>query len=224
MDDKGVKWGAFQDPFSVVYFGTPDYAVPALKSIASDSRFELRLVVTRPDRPAGRGRKMTAPPVKQVARSLGIPVYQPSSLKSPELRGPIASVDADLFIVAAFGLIFGTATLALPKVGCINLHASLLPAYRGASPISAAIAAGDQRTGISIMLMDSGLDTGPLIGQLQTPISAKDTTESLSTRLADLAAAGVVEFVPPFLTGKATAIAQGRNDGSMTRQLTKADG
>ena len=127
----------------IVYFGTPSYAVPALRALALDDRFDVVLVVTQPDRPAGRGHRLVAPPVKEAAIGFGLPVYQPASLRSAEARQPLIDADADLFVVAAFGLIFGEKTLAIPRRGAVNLHASLLPAYRGASPISAAIAIGD---------------------------------------------------------------------------------
>jgi methionyl-tRNA formyltransferase len=144
------------EAIGVVYFGTPPYAVPSLESLASDPRFDVRLVVTQPDRPAGRGRALHEPAVKSAARRLGLEVYQPETLRHAAARQPLAAVDADFFVVAAYGLILGRQTLALPRLGSLNLHASLLPKYRGASPVAAAILCGDESTGVSLMLMGEG--------------------------------------------------------------------
>jgi len=180
----------------VVFFGTPEYAVPALAALAEDPRFTVVLVVTQPDRPAGRGHALLPPPVKMEALQRGLRVYQPESLRRHSEREPLIEADADVFVVAAFGLIFGKRTLALPRMGCLNLHASLLPKYRGASPVAAAILQGDRETGVSLMLMDEGLDTGPVIATATIAIDLADTTESLTARLAGVAARmGLHEFV-----------------------------
>src|SRR5690606_17326928 len=141
-----------------------------------------------PDRPAGRGHKLLAPAVKQTAIELDLPVYQPESLRTAEVRQPLVEADADLFVVAALGLIFGAKTLSIPRLGAVNLHASLLPHYRGANPIAASIASGDEQTGVSLMVMERGLDSGPVIAKRAIDIDDRDTTASLTERLAHLGA------------------------------------
>lgn len=208
----------------IVYFGTPDYAVPALAALAEDERFEVVLVVTQPDRPAGRGHKLTPPPVKTAAGRLGLPIYQPSSLRAKEARGPLEAAGADLFVVAAFGLIFGEKTLSIPRIGCVNLHASLLPKYRGASPISAAILSGDSETGVTLMVMERGLDSGPTIAKGVIPIGSDATTESLTRQLAVVGADLVKEHLHAFACGELTPVPQPESGATLVRPLTKADG
>ncbi len=207
-----------------VYFGTPEFAVPALIHIATSNAFDLRLVVTQPDRPAGRGRRLVGSPVKAAAESLGLPVYQPVSLRTPDLRQPIAAIAADLFVVAAYGIIFGPRTLSLPRIASINIHASVLPSYRGANPICAAIAQGEQTTGVSLMEMDTGLDTGPVISVRSTPVGQDDTTESLTARLANLGAELVAVDLERFAAGERHAVPQSQIGASVTRPLVKSDG
>ena len=215
---------ALSRPISVVFFGTPEFAVPALRQLAGDPRFDVRLVVTQPDRPAGRGRRLTSPPVKEAAKELDLPTYQRDSLRTPELRAPIAAIDGDVFVVAAFGVIFGPKLLALPRHGCINIHASLLPAYRGASPISAAIACGETVTGVSLMAMDTGLDTGAVLARNELSIDADDTTESLTAKLASAGASLIGKNLADFVTGSVVPVEQPREGASITRPLVKADG
>src|SRR3954452_24216084 len=174
--------------YRIVYFGTPEYAVPAFDQLAADERFDVVLVVTQPDRPAGRGHKLTSPPVKKAAEQRGIRVYQPESLRSPDMRMPLVEAKADLFVVAAYGLIFGEKTLAIPSISCVNLHASILPAYRGASPVSAAILEGLSSTGVSLMVMERGLDSGPVIATESISIKPDATTGSLTAELASVGA------------------------------------
>jgi len=211
-------------PLRIVFFGTPDYAVPALRALAADTRYDVALVVTQPDRPAGRGNRLQSPPVKRFAETQGIPVYQPTSLRDESARRPLAEAEADLFVVAAYGLIFGGKTLAMPRHGCLNLHASLLPAYRGASPVAAAILSGDARTGVSLMVMEPGLDTGPVVDQVSLAIQVADTTESLTTKLAHAAADLLVESAIAFVRGDRTPKPQDATAATITRQLVKADG
>jgi methionyl-tRNA formyltransferase len=213
-----------QPALRIVYFGTPEFAVPALRALADDDRYEVALVVTQPDRPAGRGQRLTPPPVKQAAEALDLPIYQPASLRSEAERQPLFAVQADLFVVAAFGLIFGRKTLAIPKIACVNLHASLLPKYRGASPVAAAIAAGDEETDISLMQMETGLDTGPVIATSKLKIAPTDTTESLTKRLAELGADLAVAKLADFASGRIQAIPQKNAGASIVRPLRKADG
>lgn len=211
-------------PLRVVYFGTPAFAVPALQHLTGSVDFDVCLVVTQPDRPAGRGRRLTPSPVKVATHQLGLPLYQPETLRTPDLRRPLSDVAADLFVVAAYGVIFGPNTLSLPRLACVNLHASLLPRYRGASPISAAIVNGDESTGVSLMIMERGLDTGPVISSREIKVDRGDTTASLTERLATVAADLVASDLAPFAMGECRATIQPTFGASLTRPLLKADG
>src|SRR5699024_2299904 len=146
----------------IIFMGTPDFAVPALEHLAEFEGAEIALVVTQPDRRAGRGKQMSSPAVKIAADRLGLPVLQTGTVRNAEVRERIVDIQPDLVVVSAFGMILGRWILELPAHGCVNLHASLLPKYRGANPIAAAIASGEQETGVSLMRMDRGLDTGPV--------------------------------------------------------------
>jgi methionyl-tRNA formyltransferase len=207
----------------IIYMGTPQFACPALELLAGDDRVEVSLVVTQPDRPVGRGRKLQAPPVKVVAERLGLPVYQTPSLRSVEQRRPIVELEPDLIVVAAFGLILGKSILDLPRVGCVNLHASLLPLYRGASPISASILNGDEQTGVTLMQMERGLDTGPMLAQMALNIEPEDTTESLTGKLSTVAGDLLVAELGRILDGSLKPEPQPAG-ASLTRPLVKADG
>ena len=179
-------------PLRVAFAGTPEFARTALDAIAA-SRHSLVGVWTQPDRPAGRGRKLTSSPVKARALELKLPVHQPEGLKSAAAQQAIRDVRPDVMVVAAYGLILPAAVLAVPQHGCLNIHASLLPRWRGAAPIQRAILAGDTETGVSIMQMDSGLDTGAVLLMRATPIGADDTAGALHDRLAALGAGAIVE-------------------------------
>lgn len=207
----------------IVYMGTPEFACPALAALDTEPAVEVALVVTQPDRPAGRGRKLQPPPVKRLAEELGLPVYQTPSLKSAEQREPIVAARPDLIVVAAFGLILGRSVLGAAAMGCVNLHASLLPRYRGASPVSAAILEGDATTGVTLMQMERGLDTGPMLATATVDIHAEDTTESLTPRLAEVAARLIVDSLSDLASGDLEAVPQPEG-GSLTRPLVKADG
>ena len=206
-----------------IYMGTPEFACPALRALAADENVSVDLVVTQPDRASGRGRKLQSPPVRLVADELGLPVYQTPSLRTLEQRAPIVDLKPDLIVVAAFGLILGRSILDLPRLGCLNLHASLLPAYRGAAPISAAIANGDVTTGVTLMRMERGLDTGPILSARSIDIRQTDTTESLTARLGDVAAELLSASLPDLITGRLADMPQGEG-ATLTRPLTKADG
>lgn len=207
----------------IVFMGTPDFAVPALKTLAARDDVNLSLVVTQPDRPAGRGRKLVAPAVKQAADELGLETLQTNSLRHAEVKQRIIDEAPDLVVVAAFGMILGRWILDLPRLGCVNLHASLLPRYRGASPISEAILMGDQVTGVTLMQMDRGLDTGNMLAKIEVPILNSDTTESLTPKLADAAADLLDTNLNSLLAGELESVPQ--PDGATeTRQLTKDDG
>ncbi len=166
-----------------VFFGTPDFAVPTLRALL-ESRHEVAAVVTQPDKPAGRGRKVLAPPVKTLALEHGLPVLQPGSVRKEEFISEFARLEPDVAVVAAYGKILPQAALSIPKHGCLNVHASLLPAYRGAAPIQWAIVEGEHRTGITIMKMDEGMDSGPMIAASEVDILEDDDARSLSDLLA----------------------------------------
>jgi methionyl-tRNA formyltransferase len=192
-------------PTRIVFMGTPEFAVPSLAALwaaQATHNWQIVAVVTQPDRPAGRGNQLAVPAVKQYAVAQGMPVLQPERLrKTPEAIAILRALAPDLLVVAAYGLILPKSVLELPTFGALNVHASLLPAYRGASPISAAILDGHAQTGVTIMLMDEGLDTGPMLTQATLPIQPEDTTASLTQRLADLGAQLLVTTVPRWLAG-----------------------
>jgi methionyl-tRNA formyltransferase len=171
----------------IIFAGTPDFSLPSLQCLL-DSPHTLVAVYTQPDRPAGRGRQTHESPVKQLAKSNGIAVFQPASLKTADSQAQLAALQADLMVVVAYGLILPPAVLALPGLGCVNVHASLLPRWRGAAPIQRAIYAGDSETGVSLMQMEQGLDSGPLLASNRCLISAEDTGSRLHDRLAQLGA------------------------------------
>ena len=218
------------NPIRIVFMGTPEFAVPSLVALhdaAPDHGWELVGVATQPDRPAGRGNKVVATPVKAQALDYGLPVLQPTSFrKDPDALPALAALQPDLLVVAAYGLILPRAVLALPKYGAINVHASLLPAYRGASPIATAILDGRAITGISIMLMDVGMDTGPVLTQAEQTIHPDDTTVSLSVRLAMQGAALLVETLPRWLASEIVPTPQDQLPGevSLCRLIKKEDG
>jgi len=168
----------------VIYAGTPEFAVPALRALAADPMVDLVAVYTQPDRPAGRGQKLTPSPVKAVALELGIPVEQPVTLRDAEAQETLAAYRPDVMIVAAYGLILPVPVLETPRLGAINIHASLLPRWRGAAPIARAIEAGDAETGITIMQMAQGLDTGGMLLKRVEPILSEDTAATLHDRRA----------------------------------------
>lgn len=181
----------------IIFAGTPEFAAQALKAIAA-AGFDIALVLTQPDRPAGRGLKMQASAVKIAAQALNLPIFQPETLKTPEAQAPLAAVNADLMIVAAYGLLLPQAVLDLPRLGCVNIHASLLPRWRGAAPIQRAILAGDAETGVTIMQMEAGLDTGAMLHKVATPILPSDTAASLHDRLASLGAQAMLDVLQDF--------------------------
>ncbi|MEW6132702.1 MAG: methionyl-tRNA formyltransferase [Pseudomonadota bacterium] len=176
----------------LIFAGTPEFARRALAAIV-DAGHDVALVLTQPDRPSGRGMKLALSPVKQEAEKHGLPVYQPAGLKDPAAHAPIRDAGAEVMVVAAYGLILPQAVLDIPPRGCLNIHASLLPRWRGAAPIQRAIEAGDAETGICIMRMEAGLDTGPVLLEKRLPILDSDTGASLHDKLADLGAAAIVE-------------------------------
>lgn len=191
----------------VVFAGTPDFSVPILR-VLLDSRHSVAGVYTQPDRPAGRGRKLLASPVKTLALEYGLPVCQPASLKQADAQRELAGLHPDLLVVVAYGLILPPAVLELPPLGCVNLHASILPRWRGAAPIQRAILAGDADTGVSLMRMEAGLDTGPVLAEVQTSIRADETGGSLHDRLSQLAAELLARHLDDLEAGRLTPVAQ----------------
>jgi methionyl-tRNA formyltransferase len=216
----------------IIYMGTPQFAVPALETLIAGSKpglvlqegYEIVTVITRPDKASGRGKEIVYSPVKQLALSHEIPVGQPGSLKRQENIEMLAAYQSDLYIVAAFGQILPQAVLDLPRYGTLNIHASLLPKYRGVSPISEAILQGDTETGVTIMLVDAGVDTGPILLQRTIPIAEDDTTGSLTSKLAVLGASMLVEALPLWVQGKITPQTQDNRFASYTHMLHKEDG
>ena len=176
----------------IIFAGTPHFAAAALQALL-DAGHEVVAVLTQPDRPAGRGMQLQPSPVKQLAEQHALPVWQPQTLKQPEIQQQLAALSADVMVVAAYGLILPPAVLAAPRFGCLNIHASLLPRWRGAAPIQRALLAGDAETGITIMQMDAGLDTGAMLLKKSTPITPADDAQTLHDRLAELGAAAIVE-------------------------------
>ena len=220
-------------PVRVLFMGTPDFALPSLAALVERSAPEYRLapggikivgVVTRPDKVAGRGRHLVSTPVKQYALDHGLAVYQPGSLRRVEAQDLLAGLAPDLIVVAAFGQILPPEVLRLPSHGCLNVHASLLPRHRGASPISAAILAGDPETGVTIMLMDEGLDTGPVLSKSPIPIGEADTAGTLFKRLGGLGAETLVDVIPRWLAGTIVPEPQDPREATLTRVLSKEDG
>ncbi|MBN1955421.1 MAG: methionyl-tRNA formyltransferase [Anaerolineae bacterium] len=206
----------------VVFMGSPAFAIPTLEALATACT--VVGVVTQPDRPAGRGSRLQPPPVKITAQELGIPIFQPERLHDSVAIARLAQWAPGLIVVAAFGQLLPPALLDMPPYGCLNLHASLLPRWRGAAPIPAAILAGDPATGITVMRMDEGLDTGPIILQQEEPIQADDTTGTLTERLAQLAAAAILETLPPYIQGALAPQPQPEEGITYCQQLTKKDG
>lgn len=207
----------------LVFAGTPDFAATALKALL-DTHHTLVGVYSQPDRPAGRGRKLMPSPVKQVALDAGIPVFQPENFKSEEARQQLAELNADVMIVAAYGLILPKAVLETPARGCLNIHASLLPRWRGAAPIQRAIAAGDEETGITIMQMDVGLDTGDMLLKASTPIAPEDTGGSLHDRLADMGGSAIVDALAQMENGDLVGEAQDDDQACYAHKLSKEEG
>ncbi len=181
-------------PLKVIFAGTPDFAAKHLLAIL-ESQHEVVAVYTQPDRPAGRGKKLTASPVKVLAEKHNITVHQPASLKSEEAQQTLSAIDADIMVVVAYGLLLPSAVLTAPKRGCINVHGSILPKWRGAAPIQRAIWAGDLETGVTIMQMDEGLDTGDMLHIATLPIEHRDTSATLYDKLANLGPEALVEVL-----------------------------
>lgn len=207
---------------NIVFMGTPDFAVPTLKALIE--HHTVVGVVTQPDRPAGRNKKVRQSPIKEVAVEAGIPVFQPQKIRKPEAIEELKQWDADFYIVAAFGQILPQVVLDLPKYACINVHASFLPRWRGAAPIHAAIREGDAETGITIMIMDAGLDTGPMLAKQIIPITDDDTGQTLHDKLADAGGDLLIDTLPKYLSGDIQPQEQDESLVTYASQIKKEEG
>ena len=204
--------------------GTPELACVSLAQLVADPRFEVMAVVTQPDRPKGRDLKLSPPPVKQLALRHGLKVLQPERARNEEFIAALRQMQPDLIAVAAYGQILPPALLTVPRFGCLNVHTSLLPRYRGAAPIQWALLNGDQETGVTIMQMDVGLDTGAILTQARTPIGEQDDAQSLHDRLAQLGAQLLAHTVPDYVQGGITPRAQPGEGVTYARRITREDG
>ncbi|WP_339463239.1 methionyl-tRNA formyltransferase [Pseudomonas sp. EA_105y_Pfl2_R69] len=204
----------------IVFAGTPEFAAEHLKALL-DTPHQIIAVYSQPDRPAGRGQKLTPSPVKQLAVEHGIPVYQPASLRNAEAQTEVAALKPDLLVVVAYGLILPQAVLDIPRLGCINSHASLLPRWRGAAPIQRAVEAGDAESGVTVMQMEAGLDTGPMLLKVSTPISAADTGGSLHDRLASLGPQAVIQAIGGLAAGNLVGEVQDDSLATYAHKLSK---
>jgi methionyl-tRNA formyltransferase len=206
-----------------VFAGTSSFAVPVLESLAHEP-YVLTAVVTQPDKPAGRGQTLHAPPVKQKALELGLPIHQPTSLKSDEARTLFRGLAPDLLVVVAYGKLLPPWLLSLPRFGAVNLHGSLLPKYRGAAPIQWAVANGEAETGVCTMQLDEGLDTGPVYACEKTPIDSSESVQQLSSRLAAMGSALMIRTIAGILAGTLHPVPQDGSRASLAPILTKQDG
>lgn len=210
-------------PYTIVYMGTPDFAVPSLEAL-HDSGHRVVAVVTQPDRPKGRGRKLTPPPVKVAAERFNIPVLQPETVRSEAFQRHMSELTPDLFVAAAFGQILPQSLLDIPKIGSINVHASLLPRHRGAAPIRWAIIEGDRETGITTMMMDAGMDTGDILLTEKTEIGPEETAAELHDRLSEMGAHTLLETLARLQDGSLTRTPQDHDQATYASMLKKTDG
>ncbi len=211
-----------QKKIKIVFAGTPLFAVPSLKALLAEPDFTVSTVITQPDKKTGRQQLLTPPPVKETARKHNLPVFQP--IRLTEIEEKIKKIAPDLIVVAAYAQIFPTNILNIPRFGCLNIHASLLPKYRGAACIQAAIRNGEKKTGVTIMKMDSGLDTGPILSQDNLTITKTDTTDTLNIKLAQLGAQLLVPTIKKYLAGSLKPKPQNNNLASYAPSLKKEDG
>ena len=207
----------------VIFAGTPDFAATHLQAILDDDRYQLVAIYTQPDRPAGRGKKITQSPVKKLALANDIQLEQPASLTDIKTQETIARLEADVLIVVAYGLILPRAVLDIPRLGCINVHGSILPKWRGAAPIQRAIEAGDRESGVTVMQMDVGLDTGPMLTISRCTIDDKETSSSLYPKLAVLGAQALINTLEKMRSGTAVGIAQDSTQSSYADKIAKQE-
>ncbi|WP_027853476.1 methionyl-tRNA formyltransferase [Marinobacterium litorale] len=211
------------EPLKIIFAGTPDFAAASLSALLNAGH-NVIAVYTQPDRPAGRGRKLTASPVKQLAEQHELPVYQPQSLRDEAAQAELAALKPDLMVVAAYGLILPREVLNIPSLGCINVHASLLPRWRGAAPIHRAVLAGDRETGITIMQMEAGLDTGPMLLKTSCEIGANETSGELHDRLSVLGGNALCQALEQLKQGTLNAEPQDDSQATYAHKLEKAEG
>ncbi|MDF2786842.1 MAG: fmt [Pantoea eucrina] len=209
-------------PLKIIFAGTPDFAARHLDALLA-SEHQVTGVFTQPDRPAGRGNKLTPGPVKVLAQTHGIPVFQPKSLRPEENQQLVADLQADIMVVVAYGLILPQAVLSMPRLGCVNVHGSLLPRWRGAAPIQRALWAGDHETGVTIMQMDAGLDTGDMLLKLNCPIGPEDTSASLYDRLAELGPQGLLQTLNMLAANRAQPEVQDNALATYAEKLSKEE-
>ncbi|MEO1888972.1 MAG: methionyl-tRNA formyltransferase [Cycloclasticus sp.] len=206
----------------IIFAGTPDFSIPTLNALIQ-SEHTVCAVYTQPDRPAGRGRKIQLSPIKQCALEHGIPVEQPLNFKSEESLNTLTDYQADLMIVVAYGIILPVAVLNTPRLGCINIHASLLPQWRGAAPIQRAILSGDKETGVTLMQMDKGLDTGDMLANVYCPITLADNSSTMHDKLATLGAKALIKLLPLVEKGQTSPTPQADSDVSYAHKLSKQE-
>ncbi|WP_305416945.1 methionyl-tRNA formyltransferase [Photobacterium leiognathi] len=209
-------------PLRIVFAGTPDFAARHLAALLS-SQHDVVAVYTQPDRPAGRGKKLTASPVKAIALENDIPVFQPVSLRNEEAQQELAAIDADIMVVVAYGLLLPQEVLDTPRLGCINVHGSILPRWRGAAPIQRSIWAGDTETGVTIMQMDIGLDTGDMLKVATLPIEATDTSATMYEKLAELGPDALIDCLSDIADGTAVAVKQDDEQANYAKKLSKEE-
>lgn len=209
-------------PLQIVFAGTPEFAAVVLRRLL-ETEYEIKAVYTQPDRPSGRGRQLTPSPVKAIATAYQLPVYQPVTLKDKTSQAELAGLAPDLMIVVAYGLILPLAVLQIPSLGCLNIHASLLPRWRGAAPIQRALLAGDRETGVSIMQMEAGLDTGPVFHSVGYSIQPGDTAATVHDRLAELGAEALLQCLPAIAEGMAAATPQDENQACYAPKIHKEE-
>ena len=210
------------DALRIIFAGTPEFSTHPLQALV-DSRHRVCAVYTQPDRPAGRGRRLQPSPVKRLAQSHDIPVFQPETLKDPRVWDELRALEADLMVVVAYGLLLPPEVLSIPRLGCVNIHASLLPRWRGAAPIQRAILAGDRETGITIIQMDAGLDTGDMLMRASCPIEPDDTAGTLHDKLARLGARTLLEALEAWLARRITPQPQDDTQACYAPKLSKAE-
>ena len=206
-----------------IFMGTPEFAVPILESLIQGS-YDVVAVYTQPDKPAGRGQQLTSPPIKELAMKHKVAVIQPNTLKSAEVVQGLASFEPELIVVAAFGYILPRGVLSLPKFGCLNVHPSLLPKHRGPSPVAETLLCGDLFAGVTIILMEEGLDSGPILAQQKVGVSGSDTTGSLTRKLASAGAEFLMETLPKWLGGELKPQAQDEDKATYSRMIINKDG
>ena len=210
--------------YRVVFMGTPAFAVPSLRALAEDGRYDIVGVITQPDRPAGRGNRLTACPVKEYALGKGLPVYQFERIRRPEGVAKMKELAPDVCVTAAFGQILTQELLDIPVHGTVNVHASLLPKYRGSAPINWCVLMGEQETGVTLMRTDAGIDTGDMLKSVATPIGALETAGELTERLSELGAQLLADTLPDYLEGKVAPVPQDAEQASYQPMLDKAMG